>query len=201
MLVRMTWQYSPAQVAAPLVQLLSLLAFAHLLPIDQLGLLTLVIAAQEVLFAGLFAWWVQFMLRHGASQYRPAFLRTERLALGGAMVTQLALVLFIANVWLAEASSTPLILSIIVFVSLRSLSTYMAERARSENRVLLYSFMVAVFPALGLALAILAAVHIKASAETILIAIAIAHGLSVIVALLMSDVGRAAIAPETSVFP
>lgn len=200
MLVRMAWQYLPAQITAPTVQLLSLLAFAHLLPIDQLGLLTLVIAAQEVLFAGLFAWWVQFMLRHRASQLRPAFLRAERFALTGAIITQVVLVAFLARLWLPAFSAT-FILSIILFVCLRSLSTYMAERARSESRVLLYTLIVAVFPALGMALAILAAIRIDANAETMLIAMALAHAVAVIVAFFASDIGRAAERTERKILP
>lgn len=200
MLVRMAWQYLPAQITAPSVQLLSLLAFAHLLPIDQLGLLTLAIAAQEVLFAGLFAWWVQFMLRHRASHHRPAFLHAERISLIGAMVTQIAFVLIITSLWPPAFSST-LTLSIILFVCLRTLSTYMAERARGESRVLLYTLIVAIFPALGLALAILAAIHISATAETMLIAMAAAHGLAVIVAVSVTDIARVTERAQSKIVP
>jgi O-antigen/teichoic acid export membrane protein len=201
MLARKTWHYIPAQVTAPLVQLLSVLAFAHLLPVEEIGTLTLVIAAQEVLFAGLFAWWVQFTLRHRESHERRDFLDAERTALVGAVLTQLCLVLILAGFIFRAQPSAAFVLALSAFVSLRSLSTYMAERARGENRVLLYTVISAVMPGVGLGLAILAAIQLSATAQTMLLAMAVPQGIAVLAALSVTDAGRAAGGDGSTVLP
>lgn len=50
MLLRQTFRYLPAQVMSPLIQMATILVWAHLLPAGEVGVLTLVVAIQEISF-------------------------------------------------------------------------------------------------------------------------------------------------------
>lgn len=68
MLIRQTFLYLPAQVIAPAVQFAFNLIWAHLLSPEDLGVVTLLIATQEVLYALFFGWWGHYSLRFIGSQ-------------------------------------------------------------------------------------------------------------------------------------
>lgn len=64
MLIRHTLLYLPAQVLAPGLALVTVLAWAHLLPAREIGIATLVVALQEISYTLFYLWWSHFALRN-----------------------------------------------------------------------------------------------------------------------------------------
>lgn len=182
MLLQQTWRYLPAQIIAPAVQLAALLLWAHLLPLAEIGRLTLVVATQEVLFAGVLAGWSHFMLRYRAREHPASFRQTEIRVLAAAIVVQLALLAVLLPLVFGSALSVAFCLSAAVFVTCRSLSVYLAELARARDDAVSYTCLQALFPALGLALAIVAIAQIAATAQAVLCALALAQAVGIVIA-------------------
>ena len=63
MLLKHTLLYLPAQIIGPLMQLVAMVVWTHLVNDHTLGIITLVIATHELLQIGFLAWWSQFALR------------------------------------------------------------------------------------------------------------------------------------------
>lgn len=203
MLLKQTLQYMPAQLMGPAIQLGSLLVWAHLLPPGEVGKATLVVAMQEVAFAGLFMWWSHFMLRYwpryAGGSGRAAFIRAETAALVGSTLVQLFVVALVARYYFGAQPSGFFILSVTAFVSIRSLSIYMTERARAGSHILLYTGLQAIFPALGLLLSLLAILQGTATAEHVLLAVAIPQALGVALAMAWVGIGRGSGVPDKAV--
>lgn len=203
MLLKQTWQYLPAQLIAPAVQLLSVLVWAHLLPVEQVGMVTLVVTIQDVLFAGLFMWWSHFMLRYlprySANGRRVAFRRAEVWALAGSSLVQILVMLVIGRYYFDAPPGSFFSISIVVFVMTRALALYLAERARSDVRIVLYTALQALFPALGLGLSIVTALYISTDAGHVLLATALPQLAGVILVMLLTDVCRDAGKPDTAI--
>ncbi len=159
MLLRQTRLYLPAQIVAPLVLLLSILVWAHLLPADELGKVALVVTLADVLFALCFVWWSHFVLRHLPGLLRAGdgerFRRMETVVLAACVLVQLtilclfSLFYFTASGWMFHCAAA-------VHVSLKTLAAYWGDRARAEGKVFTYSALQAALPACGLILSIFA---------------------------------------------
>ncbi|SIR11695.1 Membrane protein involved in the export of O-antigen and teichoic acid [Rhizobium sp. RU20A] len=200
MLLKQTWQYLPAQIIAPAVQIISVLVWAHLLPLEEVGKVTLVVAMQDVLFAGLFMWWSHFALRFlprfATQEQRRGFLDTELTALAGSSVLQLLIMLIVSHFYFHEPPTPLFYVSVTAFVLVRSLSTYLAERARADVRILLYTTLQAAFPALGLLLSIIVCFYVSASAEYVLLATMLPQLAGVVMVVLVTDIGRGGARPD-----
>ncbi|MDQ0319677.1 O-antigen/teichoic acid export membrane protein [Pararhizobium capsulatum DSM 1112] len=175
MLLRQTQLYLPAQIGAPLVQLASVVVWAHILPPGELGKLVLVIALQDILFALLFVWWSHFMLRFlpgialaGESE---SFRKTEIAVVTSATLLQFVIVTIIGFLYFPGVSLL-FHVAVGIFVSLRALGTYCGERARAEERILCYTLMQAVLPAIGLGLSVVLSGIAGGRAEVVLLAVA-----------------------------
>lgn len=203
MLLKQTWLYLPAQIIAPAVQLLSVLIWAHLLPVEEVGIATLVVAMQDVLFAGLFMWWSHFMLRYlpryATEEQRLGFRRAELFAISGSTVAQVLIMLLISTFYFDETPTPFFYFSVTAFVTVRSLAAYLAERARSDVKILLYTCLQAVFPAVGLLLSIIFSLYVSATAEYVLLAMMLPQLVGIIVVISVTDVGRGAGRPDVSV--
>lgn len=190
MLLQQTWRYLPAQIIAPAVQLAALLLWAHLLPLAEIGRLTLVVATQEVLFAGVLAGWSHFMLRYRARENQASFRQTELRVLAAAIAVQVGLLAVLLPLVFGSALSNSFCLSAAIFVTCRSLSVYLAEAARARDDSVAYTCLQALFPALGLAFAIAAITQIAATARTVLVALALAQAIGIVVAVRRSGPWR-----------
>lgn len=177
MLLQQTWRYLPAQIVAPGLQLAALLLWAHLLPLEEVGRLTLIIAAQEVLFAGLFMGWTHFMLRYRIRYDARRFRHTEILVVAVAVFLQCAFLL--AGLLIATAVSPSFWLCSMAFAAMRSLSTVMAERARAVGDVVSYTALQAWFPALGLLLALAFIMAGHDNAQAVLLALMLAYAAAI----------------------
>ncbi len=62
-MIRHSLLYLPAQVIGPLMQLVAMVVWTHLVSEHTLGVITLIIATHELLQVAFLAWWSQFALR------------------------------------------------------------------------------------------------------------------------------------------
>lgn len=191
MLIRQTLLYLPAQVIAPLIQFASILVWTHLMSPADLGIVTLVIAVQEVCFALFFGWWQRYTLRFlksfGDERQRQTFLQSETLAI---ILSSLAQTIIITPVlfWqFSSAFSVSLLCVITAFMVSRSISNYLADRARAEASIALYSVIQLCGPVLGFAIGVPLLQRYGSSPQAVLIGFVVAQMLGLIVSLAMSD--------------
>src|SRR5580693_177561 len=64
MLLRHTLLYLPAQVAGPLAQFVAAVVWTHWMSPDGYGVLTFVLAGQDLVFLICLSWWSQYTLRY-----------------------------------------------------------------------------------------------------------------------------------------
>ncbi len=141
MLLRQTLLYLPSQLAGPALQFVFAIVWTHYLAHDDYGRLTLLIAAQELIFLCSVSWWSLFVLRFfggaGHSDTR-SVLRAEPRVLALACIPQAVFnlaILFSLN----EIADLQLVLSSTVYVVSRSFVTYFSERARTKADIALYT--------------------------------------------------------------
>jgi O-antigen/teichoic acid export membrane protein len=203
MLLKQTWQYLPAQIVAPAVQLLSVLVWAHLLPVEEVGKATLIVAMQDMMFAGLFMWWSHFMLRflprYSTAEQRSGFRRAELFAIGASAAVQLAAILIVCRFYFDQSSTALFYVSTASFVTVRSLAAYLAERARSDVKIVLYTALQAFFPACGLLLSVIFSLYVSPSADYVLLAMMIPQLIGIILVVAQTDVGRGIGIPDVAV--
>jgi O-antigen/teichoic acid export membrane protein len=175
-----------------------MIAWAHVLQPRELGALTIVVAAQEIIFSGAFMWWshsvLRFLPRYEISDKRHAFLNTEVAVVAFCGLVQVVLVLVFMEVYFGGEVAGSVKLAAAVSIFFRSTSLYFSERARSTQAILNYTILQAVVPAAGLAISLVLAEKIPATVETMLYALALPQALGLLwVAFrsdFMSSVGR-----------
>lgn len=141
MLLRQTLLYLPSQLAGPAMQLAFAIIWTHWLVEREYGLLTLLIAGQELIYLCCGTWWSLYVLRYlgGADE---ADIRTIRRAEPGILfATCLLQVLLTLGTlaflgWLHHAE---LVFVSIAYVIGRSLVVYLGERVRTQANILLYT--------------------------------------------------------------
>ncbi len=203
MLIRQTLLYLPAQLLSPLVQFASILVWAHLLRPADLGVVTLVIATQEVCFVVFFGWLQRYVLRfiHSFSgvDERRAYIRTETFGLIASTITQTIIVLPLI-LWQMERHVSPALLALIVaFMVTRSISNYVAERARADASIGLYSLIQICGPVLGFFLSLPFIMSGGSSPIPVFAAFLVAQLLGLLFALRMSDVFHAWGRPDRAI--
>ncbi len=194
MLLRHTLLYLPAQCITPLVQLVSIIIWAHLLPPADVGLVTLIIAIQDMSFAAFFTWWSHYALRF-ITGFRDAagrgrFLGTEGVAVALSTGLQLAIVTPLLAVFFPDQMTAGLLAAAIVFMTTRSLNNYMSERARAEAHIALYSIQQIGGPLFGLLIGLGLIAAGRPGVSSIFIGFIVAQGVCVGLSFAMSDVGR-----------
>lgn len=152
MLIYQTLLYLPAQLLAPAIQLLAAVLWTHWLSPSQYGVLSLVIAAQELIsWVGLY-WWSQYSIRYltshlqggSISRYQPT---ENTVLLTSAILQALAAVIALA---LGDAlHKRPLILATVIFIVTRSITGHLAERARATSRIDVYTLAQTAGPVIG----------------------------------------------------
>lgn len=194
MMIRHSLLYLPAQIVGPFMQLVAMVAWTHLVSEHSLGIITLVIAAHELLQIGCLAWWSQYALRYydrlkgaGAAD---RFSQTENLVLATSVAVQslaaTAILLFVV----APDASRTLIAATVAYVMTRTVSLYISERARILQQIGIYSVQQIVGPAAGLAIGWVLIKLITATPEWVLVGYAVAQLLAILVVLPVLDFGR-----------
>ncbi len=183
MLLKQTLLYLPAQVIGPVFLFLSVVVWTHWLSPADLGLFSLIVAAQELLHVGI-AWFSFYTLRYGAGSRdgadREAYLRTEAaiLALGCLAAVVAAVTLrFILG---AERMTFGLTAVTAAFMATRSITAHLADRARAGGDVASYSALTITIPVAGLLLGIAAVSWIAPTAASALAGAAAAQLLALL---------------------
>ena len=194
MLVRHTFLYLPAQVVAPLVQFVSIIVWAHRLSAADLGVVTLIIAIQELTFVVFFMWWSHFALRYIAGFRDDAGRRrliggeSAALLISAALQTVAAIPVLLVVLPGALDAATLIVASL--FMVTRSLNAYMAERARAEARIGLYTVMQIAGPLLGLLIGVALTEAGFRSLTGVFLGLVVAQAFALFAMVPMSDVGR-----------
>lgn len=155
MMIRHSLLYMPAQIIGPMMQLIAMVVWTHLVSEHTLGIITLVIATHELLQVAFLAWWSQFALRFfgrfQGEEDAARFYRTENVVLLGSIVIQSLTATAILLCVVAPDSGPALIVATIAYVITRALTLYVSERARVSHQIGLYSVQQIVGPTTGFA--------------------------------------------------
>ena len=191
MLIRQTLLYLPAQVLAPAVQFASILVWAYLLSPHDLGVVTLLIATQEISYAAFFGWWgfytLRFISSHEEGESRIGFLKAETIAIGCSALIQSLVALPILHLVFGAALDGTTTGLALAFMLTRSLNNYNADRARAETRITLYSLVQVVGPVIGFLFGLLCIWRFGPSPAAVIAGFIVAQLIGVGLAVGMSD--------------
>lgn len=194
MLIRQTLLYLPAQILAPLVAFASVLIWAHLLVPSDLGIVTLLVAIQEICYAAFFGWWgfytLRFIAQYSDPEKRISFLKAETTAVFGSAIVQTLVVLPVLWLSFGKAIGADVIALALLFMITRSLNNYSADRARAEARILLYSLIQVIGPVIGFLFGLLCIWYFGPSPDAVLAGFITAQLIGVGLSVAMSDFGR-----------
>jgi O-antigen/teichoic acid export membrane protein len=197
MLARQTLRYLPAQVLSPLVQAATVIVWAHLLPAEEVGIATLIMAIQEISYTFFYTWWTTYVLRHLLRFRKDAatavFLQSEFVAVLAGMSLQAVAVVIAAFAFGRPGISLQSYSIIAIYCLSRSLNLYMSERARADGNISLYTTMQVAVPTLGLLAGCALVVLVSRTATSVLAAFSLAQVLSSVAAVVRTDVGRVAL--------
>lgn len=142
MLLKHTLLYLPAQLLAPLFQFLAAVIWTHWLLPEAYGLLTLIIALQDLVFLACLSWWSHYTMRYFGTladgSERARYQRMEASILIATSPLQI-LATALAFLVLGLPMEPGLLVAAILFVVTRSLGVHVCERARVMGRIGAYS--------------------------------------------------------------
>ena len=186
-MIRHSLLYLPAQIIGPLMQLVAMVVWTHLVSDHTLGVITLIIATHELLQVAFLAWWSQFALRFfgrfQASEDAGRFYRTENAVLLGSTVVQSLVASPILLCVVAPDAGRPLIAATVAYVVTRTLTLYISERARVSHQIGIYSVQQILGPAAGFAAGWILIELIGPAPEWVLAGYAVAQLTAVLVVL------------------
>jgi O-antigen/teichoic acid export membrane protein len=192
-LLRHTLLYLPSQVIGPLFQLLAMIVWTHVVDDHTLGVITLVTATHELLQIGFLAWWSQYVLRffgrfqQGGNVYR--FYPTENAILLGSVVVQSVAATLVLRLVIAPDADAVLQAATIAYVISRSFNLYIAERARVQQQIGIYSIQQIIGPSAGFLIGIVLIKWLGQKPEWPLAGYAVAQFAAMLVALPMLKCG------------
>jgi len=172
MMIRHSLLYLPAQVIGPMMQLVAMVVWTHLVSEHTLGVITLVIATHELLQIACLAWWSQFALRFFGRYQGTAdtdrFARTESAVLAASIAVQSVIATGILLTVVAPDAGAALIAATIAYVLTRTLTLYISERARVAHQIGVYTVQQIAGPTLGFAAGWIMIITLGAHAELVL---------------------------------
>ena len=187
MLISHTLKYLPAQLLAPLAQLVSMVLWTHWLTPEEMAIFTLVSVTQEMAYLGCLGWFAIYALRYLPPESDLAgklrYLGTENsVVLAGLAGSALVAAV---TAWALPGTQdwAPSALAIAAFFGSKAVATLYAERARAQSSFMAYSLLQISGPAGGLLLGWLALQTFAPSAVVLLAAYAVAQTLGVLLAL------------------
>ncbi|HEY0850932.1 MAG TPA: lipopolysaccharide biosynthesis protein [Bradyrhizobium sp.] len=187
MLLKHTLLYLPAQLVGPLFQLIAMIVWTHVVNEHTLGIITLITATHELLQIGFLAWWSQYALRflgrYEDANDAPRFHRTENAVLLASIALQSAVAVGVLLLVILPDARTGLLLAAIAYVTTRSLSLYIGERARARQQIRIYTIQQVVGPSIGFFIGLALIALFGQSAEWPLAGYAIAQLIAVLVVL------------------
>lgn len=202
MLLRHTALYLPAQLLAPAVQFVAAVAWTHLMPPAAYGTLLLIMALQELVYVAGLSWWTlyagRFVAFHADAGTTHQFQRAENGALLIAVPLQC-----LAMLGVLACFGTPpapiLVVAAVAFAVTRSLANHLAERARAERRIGLFSFVQIAMALLGFGGAHVAMLTFGPKPEWALFALALVQAMATLVAAVALRLASAKIAFDRAI--
>ena len=178
MLIRQTVLYLPAQLVGPGFQFIAAAVWTHWLAPDAYGVLAYVLALQELASVACLFWWSQYMLRYisgfADQEARARYQRVENVVLAASAVAQG--VVAVAALALLHVHLTPsLLIATAVYTVSRTTVTHVAERARAEERIGLYTTAQLVGPIAGFALGLIFVETVSATPASPIAGLALAN--------------------------
>ena len=181
MLLRQTLAYLPAQVVGPFAQVVAALVWTHWLQPAPYGLLTFLIASQELVFLVSLSWWTHYTMRYlgGLDEAgRARFARSETPVFVFGAVAQVVGTLLVFAL-LDEPATAGLVTAGIAYVVTRSLMMHLGERARTQGRIAIYTLGQFAGSAAGFGVALAAVALVAATPEAVLWGFAVAQSVGV----------------------
>jgi O-antigen/teichoic acid export membrane protein len=194
MLLYQTLLYLPAQLLGPAFQFLAAVAWTHFLSPSEYGVLSLVIATQELVFYLCLYWWSQYTTRYYAAHQQDESTARFQPTENAVLIANMALQTLAAAVALAisdAAYDAALMTATVVFTVTRSLTAHLAERARASGRIAAYTLAQTAGPVLGCLIGFAAIFEGEANAAAVLAGFALAQTLALPVLWHMLRLGTA----------
>jgi O-antigen/teichoic acid export membrane protein len=202
MLIRQTVLYLPAQLLAPAVQFVAAVAWTHLMPPAEYGTLLLIMALQELVYVAGLSWWTLYAGRFVAAHADGGTIQTFQRAENGALLIAIPLQCLAMLAVLACFGTPPsalLVVAAVTFAVTRSLANHLAERARAEGRIGLFSFMQIAMALLGFGGAHVAMVTLGPKPEWALFALAAVQTVAALAAAVLLRLASARVAFDRAI--
>jgi len=184
-LLRNTLLYIPAQVFAPLLQFLVTVIWTHLFDPAAFGLITFVVAAQELTGGLGLNWWSMYLMRFrkrypgaGVERFRAMDARIVVFGAAGQAILALPVLMMIG-----VAPTPQLLAATIAYLATRTMLTHYSEWARSDHRIGVFTLAQLAGPVAGSGLSIAGALLIGPDPALALAAMAVGQAVGVFVVL------------------
>ncbi len=185
MLLRQTLLFLPAQVLGPLFQFIGIVLWTHWLSPKDMGMLALILVAQELAFVAAIGWFSLYTIRYAGQladrsqldRYLGTETRLLLLVCAGIVPFTVALLAYLDG----GRPTAPLLVTTLAYAIARTLTQHLQDRARASEAILAYTCLHVTGPALGMGLALIAVMHVEATPAAILAGYAAGHlvGLSI----------------------
>ncbi len=183
MLIRQTLLYMPAQLLGPLFQFIAAVAWTHWLTADAYGVLTYILASQELVYVGCLSWWSQYTLRYAGAfvdeAARRRFQASETAIILAGLPLQAALTIALLAALHVPLTPTMLAAAILCCVP-RVLASHLCERARGLGRIAVYTVGQSFGPVAGFLVALALVKFVEATPEAALFGFAAAQTIGVV---------------------
>lgn len=198
MMLRQTLLYLPAQLLGPLAMFVAAVVWTHLLDAETYGIVSYVLAAQELVYMLTIAWWSLYVLRFRAAmdedQRRRMAAADNAVVLGAAFAQAVVAVPLLLTLDMTPTASFFLV-SVVLFVT-RSLLTHYSEIARTEQAILTYTIAQLAGPLFGTIASFLGVMLFGASPTAALVGIAVVQGLGLVVVMIRLGVAPVVRLPD-----
>ncbi len=198
MLFRQTLLYLPAQFLGPLFQFLAAVVWTHQMDAAAYGVVTYLIAAQELSFLFALGWWSAYVLRFSAelAERYGDNLRRQDLAFVVAGSAFQILAAF-PMLWSINVAITPSLAALTtVFLLTRSALAHYAEICRAEKAIGTYTVGQLASPVIGTSLSFAALYVYGSDPRAVLGALSLAQAGALIVVLRQLRVNGSPILPD-----
>ena len=201
MLFRHTALYFPAQVIGPLAQVCAALVWTHWLAPAPYGLLTFVIASQDLLFLICMSWWTHYTMRYLGSlsdSRLTSFLRAETPVFLLTFILQIV-GLFVVLGLLRQPVTAVQIVAALAYTGTKTVLNHLGERARAQSRIGIYTLGQFFSSIIGFAIAYAAVACLAPTVEAVLFGFALAQLIGVIIIYVRLGIVRGDVLPQASV--
>jgi O-antigen/teichoic acid export membrane protein len=184
MMLRQTLLYLPAQLLGPLAMFVAAVVWTHLLDAETYGVVSYVLAAQELVYMVTIAWWSLYALRFRAAmdedRRRRLVEADNAVVLGGALLQVVVAVPLLLTLDMVPTADF-FVASAVLFVT-RSLLTHYSEIARTEQAIATYTIAQLAGPLFGTLASFVGVVAFGATPTAALAGIAVVQvlGLAVV---------------------